>query len=261
MVEPSSRSYSETVTRGGPRSALRLVDRREDPRVLSADPDDFLKPPSVPLAVLGFLILTALSVLGVRFITMALWTDDPILPWFWNVAWLIVPWVVLGPLWGWWIRRQLRRPKLRRGREAFATIASGTGPERGRATWVSYPTGDPTSRRSVTVLVVVDAPGGEAVFADARSRSRPGHGLFTIGDPVWIWRGGDGWVFGQVARHGDDPTYSPADEPRIPTFEELNGGRRPEFFVAELSELAARYRAGSLTRDEYEAAKNRLLGI
>ncbi|SEF18629.1 SHOCT domain-containing protein [Jiangella alba] len=261
MAEPSSRSYSDEARNGGPSTALRLVDRGEDARVFSGDPDDFLETPSVPLAVLGFLALTVLSVVGVRFITIALWTDDPVLPWFWNVAWLLVPWVVLGPLWAWFIRWQLRRRKIRRGREAMATIASGTDPEHGRAVWVSYPTGDPTSWRSVTVLVVAEAPGGEVIFVDARSRSRPGHGLFTIGDPVWIWRGSDGWAFGQVARHGHDPTHSPADEPRIPTFEELNGGRSPAFFATELAELAAQYRSGSLTRDEYETAKDRLLGI
>lgn len=272
MVESSQPPYDEAVKHGGSRSALRLVDAGEDPRVLSTNPDDFLKTPSVPPAALGFIALVGLSVLGVWF-TSAAWTDDPAMPLFVNLISVILPWLLVGPFWVWWFRRQLRRPGIRQGRETVAALMSTAQPEQGRATWVSFANEEPEPWRELHVVVVVEAPGGDTVFVDAQlrrsTRRRPRFGVFgadgfdrfRTGDPVWIWRGANSWAFGQIARHGQDPTWSPAEEPQLPTWEELHDGHSPQFFVAELSGLAAQYRAGSLTLEEYEAAKNRLLGL
>lgn len=211
--------------------------------------------------VLVFIILAAVSVLVVRFLTIEQWDGD--LSWVYNAVWLVVPWVVLAPLWGLWIWRQPGRIRVNRGHEAIAAMARGTPAERGRAIWASYPDEGFISRRGLDVLVVAAFSDGEAVFVGARSKTKPGiqGALFCKGDPVWLWRGGDGWVFGQIAPHGLDPTYSPADEPQPPSWEDMHGGHSPEYFRAGLSDLAARYRAGRLTREEHDAAVNRLLDI
>jgi len=227
-------------------SALRLVDPGEDPRILSTNPDHFFRKPWVNASALALLALTVVSALAVHFITIKHWDSD--LPWVWNATLLIVPWVVLAPLRGFWIWGQRRRARVIRGREAIAAMAHGTPAERGRVRRVSYPEGDVISRRKLDVLVVAGSPGGEAVFVDARLNTRPKvHGdLFRIGDPIWLWRGEGGWIFGQIAAHGLDPTSSPEDEPRFPSWEEMHGGHSPEHFVAGLSELAAKYRSGAL---------------
>jgi len=128
-------------------------------------------------------------------------------------------------LWGLWIWQYQCGTRLRRGREVIAAMVSGTPAERGQVTWVSHPDGDVVSRRKLDVLVVAEARGGEAVFVDARLRTRPRpHGdLFRIDGPIWLWRSEDDWAFGQIALHGLDPTYSPADEPRPPIWVELHG--------------------------------------
>jgi len=251
----------EAAKRGGPSSALRLVGPGEDPRILSTNPDHFFGKSWAGVNALALFALVAVSVLAVRFLTIELWDSD--MPWVWNLSWLIVPWVVLAPLWGmwsWWRRRCIR---VSRGREVIAAMVRGTPAERGQAIWVSYPDEGFVSRRGLDVLVVAEFSGEEAVFVDARSKTRPRNqgALFLSGDPVWLWRGEDGWIFGQIALHGLDPTYSPADEPQPPTWEEMHGGHSPEYFRANLSALAAQYRSGALTGDEYEAAKNRLLDI
>lgn len=250
----------EATKRGGPSSALRLVGPGEDPRILSTNPDHFFGKLWPSVNALVSVVLVMVSVLAVRFLTIELWNDD--LPWVWNATWLIVPWVVLAPLWGMWSWWRRRRARVSHGREVIAAMVRGTPAERGRAIWVSYDE-DPVSWRGLDVLVVAEFSGGEAAFVDARSKTRPciRDALFQVGDPIWLWRGSDGWVFGQVAPHGLDPTYSPADEPQPPTWEDMHGGHSPEYFRAGLSDLAAQYRAGRLTRKEHDAAVNRLLDI
>lgn len=251
----------EARDRGGLSSALRLVDPGEDPRILSTNPDHFFRKSWVNASMLAFLALIVASALAVHFFTIEHWDSD--LPWDWNATLLVVPWVVLAPLWGFWIWGHRRHARVSRGREVIAAMTRGTPAERGQCAWVSHPEGDVISRRKLDVLVVAESPGGEVVFVDARLKTKPKiHGdLFRIGDPIWLWRGSDGWVFGQIAPHGLDPTYSPDDEPPFPSWEEVHGGHSPEYFVTQLSALAARYRSGALTRDEYETAKNRLLEI
>lgn len=251
----------ETKERGGLSSALRLVDPGEDPRILSSNPDHFFGKPWVGVSALAFLALAAASVLAVRFLTIELW--DGGLPWVWNTTWLIVPWMVLAPLWGMWIWQQRRCVRVSRGREAIAAMVHGTPAERGQAIWASHPEGDVISRRKLDMLVVAESQGGESVFVDARLKSRPRDrgDWYRIGDPIWLWRGENGWIFAQIALHGLDPTYSPDDEPPFPTWEEMHGGHSPEYFVTRLSALAAQYRAGAMTRDEYETAEDRLLDV
>jgi len=251
----------EATKRGGPSSALRLVGPDEDPRILSTDPDHFFGKPWASVNALAFFALVVASVLAVRFLTIELWDGD--MPWVWNTAWLFVPWVVLAPLWGMWIWQQRRRARVSRGREAIAAMVRGTPAKRGQTIWVSYPDEGFISRRGLDVLVVAEFSGEEVVFVDARSKRKPRNqgALFLNGDPIWLWRGGDGWVFGQIALHGLDPTYSPDDEPQPPTWEDMHGGHSPEYFRASLSDLAAQYRAGRLTREEHDVAVNRLLDI
>lgn len=250
----------EATNRGGPPSALRLVGPGEDPRILSTNPDHFFGKPWPRMNAVVFVALVMASVLAVRFLTIALW--DSGLPWVWNAAWLIVPWVCLGPLWGIWIRRQRRRAQVSHGREVIAVAVRGTPAERGRAIGVWYDE-DPISWRGLDVRVVAESSGGEVAFFGARSKTMPciRDALFQVGDPIWLWRGSDGWVFGQVAPHGLDPTHAPADEPQPPSWEDMHGGHSPEYFRARLSALAAQYRAGGLTRAEHDAAVTRLLNI
>jgi hypothetical protein len=172
-------------------------------------------------------------------------------------------WVVLAPLWSFWIWGRRRSIRVSRGRKAIAAMVRGMPAERGRAIWVSHPDGDIVSSRKLDMLVVAESAGGEVIFVDARLKARPrARGdLFRIGDPIWLWRGEDGWIFGQIALHGLDPTYSPDDKPQFPTWEETHGGHSPDYFVVRLSELAAKYRSGVLTREEYDAAEKRLLDI
>lgn len=249
------------MKRGGPSSALRLVGPGEDPRILSTNPDHFFGKPWKGAHELAFFTLVAVSVLAVRFLTIALWDND--LPWVWNATLLIMPWIVLVPLWGLWSWWRLRRARVSRGREVIAAMLRGAPAERGQAIWVWYDPEGYTSRRSRDMLVVAEFSGGEAVFVDARSNTRPPNqgALFLDGDPIWLWRGGDGWVVGQIALHGQDPTWSPADEPQPPTWEEMHGGHSPEYFRTGLSDLAAQCRAGRLTREEHDAAVKRLLDI
>ena|GEM_PF-5393183 len=249
------------MKRGGLCSALRLVGPGEDPRILSTNPDHFFGKSWAGANELALFALMVVSVLAVRFLTIAFWDSD--LPWVWNATWLIAPWVVLAPLWGMWSWRRRRCIRVSRGRDVIAAMVRGTPAERGLAIWVSYPDEGLVSSRGLDVLVVAEFSGEEAVFVDARSKTRPCNqgALFHNGDPIWLWRGEDGWVFGQIALHGLDPTYSPDDEPQPPTWEEMHGGHSPEYFRASLAGLAAQYRSGTLTREEHDAAVNRLLGI
>lgn len=240
---------------------LRVVEPGEDPRTLSTDLDDFIRMPSAGLALLGLAGLAALSALSVRYITVPAWNQDDTLPWYWDVTWLIVPWLFLIPLWGVWLRRQLRRPKIRRIRKTIAGIDAGTPPTRWHATDVSYPHIDPQPARRLEVTVTAESPSGETILAANRvpMGGRSTFDLCRIGAPVWIWQHPNGQIVVQVAWHTYDPTYSVADEPGPPTWEELHTGRSPDYFVTELSRLAAQYRAGLLTRAEHDAAVAQLL--
>lgn len=227
---------------------LRLVEPGDDPRVLSTDPDDFIRMPSTGPALLGLLGLAALSALSVRYITVPAWHHDGILPWYWDVIWLVVPWLFLIPLWGVWLRRQLRRPRIREAREAIASIGVGVPPQQWHVTDVSYPHVDPQPVRRLEVTVTAESPSGQRILATNRvpMRGRSTFDLCRIGAPVWIWQHPNGQIVAQVAWHTYDPTYSVADEPGPPTWEELHAGRSPDYFVTELSRLAAQYRAGLL---------------
>ena len=259
MREPSPQSRRELDRRGGPRSALRLVAPGEDPRVLSTDPDRFLRKPRWVASAIGFVALVALSVVGVRFITVEAWNTGDILPWFWNPIWVLVPWVVLGPLWGWWAWRQWLGARVRSGRAALATLETTGPPERGTLQW-SFLNESPTGWHRIHARMMVETPTGESVFDDIRTpKRRPRVEPFMIGDPVWIWRSVDGWTFGQITGHGTDPTHSPADEPQPPSWESQHGGRTPAEITADMMRLAERYRAGEMTRAEHDAALHRLL--
>lgn len=184
--------------------------------------------------------------------------SDLAVPWWVTVIWIVFPWVFVGPLWGLFLSRQTRRPRLAEGRRAFDDLPVHSTPERGRVTWMRY-TSDPRhSLRRIDVHLVVEAPGGDVVFVDARARRRPHDAEIHRGAPVWIWRAANGWVFGQIADHGLDPTWTPPPDPPFPTFDDLHGGRRPEWFVTELEKLAQRYRSGEITLEECQELQWRL---
>lgn len=256
MYEPSSRALRELEARGGPRSALRVVGPGEDPRVVSTDPDQFFRRPHRSLTNAAGAALVALTVLsGYAAVT---WLSPPRAPTVVPVTYLVVACLFMLPFWVWWCWRLRRNARVRAGRAACAAAAPEATAQRARAAYVGFGE-EPVGRRHLEVSLIADLGTHEVAFAGARfDRGWRPTMLFNSRDPVWVWRSGD-WGFGQVAPHGADPTYDPlTDEPRTPTFEELHDGRSPAWYRAELMDLAAQFRAGTVTRDEYDAAVRRL---
>ncbi|MBM7367533.1 hypothetical protein [Gordonia hydrophobica] len=250
--QPSQEAWRQLDVRGGPRSALRLVGPGEDPRVVSTDPDHFFRRPhdTVMRAALVALIVGT-AVLG--YATVA-WFPPPGAPTALPVAYAVTAGVLIAPVWVWWFWQRRRDAAVTAARAVCASADPGVEVQRSRSAYVRFAE-HPRGLHRLEVDVVADLGSSEAVFAGARyDRSHRSEMLFGFRDPIWVWRSGD-WMFGQVAPHGVDPTYDPvADEPRIPTFEELHGGRSPASIRAELMDLAARFRAGTVTRAEYDAA-------
>lgn len=228
------------------RAVLRVVPHGESVDALPDDAAAFVGPPaSTPRVVVRFVLFLAVTVAGVWLTTVTAWDADGSFPWFWNVVWLVFPWVFLTPLWASYVRSVRRRPSDDAFRSSYRTRRPHTVATTGRVTDVRSELSD-SGTLAAFVAAVGTSDGAVVVGRRAVDSTFAPHEAPVPGDVVNVWRFPDDWVVVQAAR--DHVRLARPADPG------------PEPVSTELRRLAELHRDGALTDDEYELAKRQVLG-
>ncbi|MBE9924666.1 SHOCT domain-containing protein [Cellulosimicrobium cellulans] len=282
-----------------PKAILRLVGNDESVDDLPRTPEGLMEPPSgVGTKIRNGVLLALLSGGFVWLVTVNAWDHDGFFPWFWNVVWTIFPWVFLGPMWAGYARSlrrsrddaplyaQYHRDRLAATREAGVVTASVTDrTESGGVAHCAVRVRHGALTTTVTRLapvtnllpsevpqpgdpvVVWRLPGERAVVQARRDRTRALHDAAraagtTVADaPV----ADDPTTDADAPAWGSPTRSSSSTTTTYTTTRMTRGAGTPEVTVqhgvtAALAELASLHAAGSLTDDEFTAAKRMLLG-
>ncbi len=282
-----------------PKAILRLVGNDESVDDLPRTPEGLMEPPSgVGTKIRNGVLLALLSGGFVWLVTVNAWDHDGFFPWFWNVVWTIFPWVFLGPMWAGYARSlrrsrddaplyaQYHRDRLAATREAGVVTASVTDrTESGGVAHCAVRVRHGALTTTVTRLapvtnllpsevpqpgdpvVVWRLPGERVVVQARRDRTRALHDAAraasaTVADaPV----ADDPTTDADAPAWGSPTSSSSSTTTTYTTTRMTRGAGAPEVTVqhgvtAALAELASLHAAGSLTDDEFTAAKRMLLG-
>lgn len=262
----------EAKKRAAPRAVLRVVPYGESASQLPADASAFVGPASSPIKFVRQAVLTlAISAAAVWIVTVNAWDHDGFFPWFWNVIWLVFPWVFLAPLWAHFFRSLRRKPANDTFRTAYRDHRASATRAEGRIEDVRVHQADTGNVANYAALV--STPSGPIIVGTmAPNNTVPGYEAPRPGDHVFVWRFPDGWTLLQADRsrasgpagatadikpeqvdaavNAPAPTTAPAaddtlaDDPTLPE---------------RLEQLAELYKNGTLTSAEFDAAKRKLL--
>lgn len=276
------------------RAILRLVGHDEPVDELPPTPEGLMEPPSgIGKKIRNGVLLALLSGGFVWLVTVNAWDHDGFFPWFWNVIWALFPWVFLTPMWAGYFR-SLRRSRddapfyaqYHRDRKA-AVRTTGTvtasvtdrTESGGVSTCVVQVEHDPLTT-TVTRLapaqnvlpsevpqpgdtvVVFRLPGERTVVQAVRDRTRRVADVAVSSPaPVTATAGPVHGTppHGDAAPHRDAPAST--DAAGRAASDTTNDPAGPDGLAVELQQLADLHTTGSLTAEEFAAAKRRLLGL
>ncbi|MER6991319.1 SHOCT domain-containing protein [Saccharopolyspora hirsuta] len=239
-----SGNYFELVNRVDRGVLVRIVTRGEDASLLPEDPEAIAGKVYSPIERVLFAgLLCVVSVAAVFLITVNAWDDEGFFPWFWNVVWVLFPWVFLTPAWSAYarsLRRQSRAGEFAAGFEEFRARAVRAG---GTVTDVGVRVGENGRVNRMAVEIGYDWPHGtqERVVVAPRSVNLLQTEIPQVGAPAHVW-------------------ISPDQRTRVVQI--AAGAAVPgQSDVAEsLAKLAELHASGALSDEEYQKAKQRLLG-
>lgn len=235
-------SVFEAKRRADPRAVLRVVAQGESADRLPQTASAWVgRSTSVPKMLLKTALIIAITVAGVWLVTVNAWDHDGFFPWFWNPVWTIFPWVFLGPLWAAFFRSLSRKPANDRFRKGYAAARGNATATVGRIVSTKLSQTD-SGGVADYVASVADANGEIVVNRLATGTSFAPFEAPQPGETVHLWRFPDGWTLIQAARGGVRITVA-------------DGGS----LAAQLDQLARLHRAGDLTDEQFDLAKQKLL--
>ncbi|MFJ3958092.1 SHOCT domain-containing protein [Arthrobacter sp. NPDC090010] len=244
------------------RAVLKIAATAQEAATLPASPDYIVLPGmSVPRRLLLGVILIAGSVLGVWVITVGAWDDEGFFPWFWNVLWLIFPWVFLLPAWFGYFAGWKRYADSRRFIDHYSAFRQESVRVPGTVAETLAMTAE--SNDAVSALVVkvhYEWPPGQPSDVVVASRA-PGIRRPEApekGDPAFVWIERDAGYSTSGAPASSAKARKLVQISRAVRKEQAADGQKPGL-AQELEALAALHRNGELSNEEFAAAKARLL--
>ncbi|KAA5830578.1 hypothetical protein F1721_22220 [Saccharopolyspora hirsuta] len=185
-----SGNYFGLVNRVDRGVLVRIVTRGEDASRLPEDPEAIAGKVYSPIErVLLAGLLCVVSVAAVFLITVNAWDVEGFFPWYWNVVWVLFPWVFLGPAWGAYFEKVRRNVSASRFAESYEEFRAESVHVRGTVAGVRE---KPARHRRVGQLVVdvaYERPTGEraSVVAISPDINMPHHEVPEIGAPAHVW--------------------------------------------------------------------------
>ncbi|MER7081220.1 Short C-terminal domain-containing protein [Saccharopolyspora kobensis] len=221
---------------------VRVVTGDSDASRLEPDPEAVVGAISSPgQQFLGGVVLCAVSVLAVYVITFNAWDEDGFFPWYWNVVWTLFPWFFLTPVWLGYAKSLRRQACARRFAAGFEEFRARAVRVAGTVENVHVMTSESGRVIRLAAEIGCGAQGPLVVLTTQISLLQTE--VPKVGAPAHVWIGPDQQTkVVQIASGVAEPPEPGAD------------------VVDSSAMLAELHSSGALSDEEYQKAKQRLLG-